>query len=144
VTYLKLTELIGLFTISQVYGNVDVDIIGINMNSKYLQPGELFVCIPGIPGLQEDRHNYIEDAVKAGAAAIVIEREGIEVLSSVPTIKVPNARYALALLSAHFYGYPSHDLKLIGAGTKGKTTTSYMIESILAQQDEGSFNGFSV
>jgi len=132
--FLKLTELIGLLTISEVHGNVDIDITGINMNSKYLQPGELFVCIPGIPGLQEDRHQYIDDAVRAGAAAIIIEREGIEVLSSVPTIKVPNARYALALLSAHFYGYPSLELKLIGVtGTKGKTTTSYMIEAILAQ-----------
>jgi UDP-N-acetylmuramoyl-L-alanyl-D-glutamate--2,6-diaminopimelate ligase len=131
---MKLSELIELLTISQIQGNIDVEISGINMNSKYLKPGELFVCIPGIPGLQEDRHNYIEDAVEAGAAAIVIEREGIEVLSSVPTIKVPNARYALALLSAHFYGYPSNDLKLIGVtGTKGKTTTSHMIESIFAR-----------
>ncbi len=93
---MKLTELIERLTIAQIQGNADVDITGISMNSNYLQPGELFVCIPGIPGLQEDRHLYVDDAVKAGAAAIVVERE---VISSVSTIKVPSARYALALLS---------------------------------------------
>lgn len=81
---MKLTELIQPLTIAQIQGNADVEITGISMNSKFLQPGELFVCIPGIPGLQEDRHLYVEDAVKAGAAAIVVERD---VVSSVPTIQ---------------------------------------------------------
>lgn len=129
---MKLSELIGLLTIYRVQGNVNVDITGISMNSKFLQPGELFVCIPGIPGLQEDRHLYIEDAIHSGAAAIVVEREAA-VASTVPVIQVPDTRYVLALFSAHFYSYPSSALKLIGVtGTKGKTTTSHMIESIFA------------
>ncbi|MCY9697815.1 UDP-N-acetylmuramoyl-L-alanyl-D-glutamate--2,6-diaminopimelate ligase [Paenibacillus alginolyticus] len=108
---------------------MDIEISGININSQYLKPGELFVSIPGVVGFQEDRHNFIDAAIKAGAAALIVERD-VDV--EVPTIKVSDARYALAVLASHLYGYPSSELKLIGiTGTNGKTTTSYMIESIL-------------
>lgn len=128
--HLKLKELVEQLTIFSVQGTMDVDITGINMNSREVKQGDLFVCISGIPGLQEDRHQYIDHAIEAGAVALIVERD---IIANVPTIKVPNARFALALLSTHFYGYPSHDLKLIGVtGTNGKTTTSHMIESILA------------
>ena len=112
-----------------IYGDTDVEITGISIHSQTLKPGDLFVCIPGVDGFQEDRHLYIDRAVEAGAAAVVVERD---VRSSVPTVKVSDARYALAALSNHFYAYPSSELKLIGiTGTNGKTTTSYILESIL-------------
>lgn len=127
---MKLNELIHQLTLSRINGEPNVEVSGICIHSQQLQPGDLFVCIPGIPGLQEDRHQYIDAAIQAGAAALVVERE---VSADIPTVKVPDARYALAVLSSHFYGYPSLDLQLIGVtGTNGKTTTSYMIESILA------------
>ncbi|WP_018759756.1 UDP-N-acetylmuramoyl-L-alanyl-D-glutamate--2,6-diaminopimelate ligase [Paenibacillus terrigena] len=127
---MELKELIDLLTIAEVRGNVNVNITGIKMNSQHVTPGDLFICVPGIPGFQEDRHSYAEDAVKAGAVALIVERD---INVSVPTVKVPDSRYAMAVIASHFYGYPSSDLKLIGVtGTNGKTTTCHMLESILA------------
>ncbi|WP_438433758.1 UDP-N-acetylmuramoyl-L-alanyl-D-glutamate--2,6-diaminopimelate ligase [Gorillibacterium sp. sgz500922] len=128
---MHLQKLVDQLAIARVQGNAEVTITGISIHSRKVKPGELFVCIPGIPGFQEDRHPYAEEAVAAGAAALVVERE---IQAAVPTVQVPDARYALAVLAAHFYGYPSSELRLIGVtGTNGKTTTSYLIESILTQ-----------
>jgi UDP-N-acetylmuramoyl-L-alanyl-D-glutamate--2,6-diaminopimelate ligase len=127
---MKLKELAGLLTSCQVKGDGEKEVTGIALNSREVKPGDLFVCIPGIPGLQADRHAYIDDAVQAGAAALVVERD---VTAAVPTIQVPDARYALALMAAHYHGYPSAELRLIGVtGTNGKTTTSHLIEAVLA------------
>lgn len=100
------------------------------MNSQEILPGDVFVCVPGIPGFLADRHDYAIDAVKRGAVALVVERE-LDI--SVPSVIVPDARFVMALFASHFYGYPSHNLKLIGVtGTNGKTTTCHMIEAIIA------------
>lgn len=128
---MKLQELIDQLHVKDTYGDINVEVTGISIHSQTLKPGDIFVCIPGVNGLQEDRHLFIDKAVEAGAAAVVVERD---VKVSIPTVKVSDARYALAVLSNHFYGYPSTELKLIGiTGTNGKTTTSYMLESILTQ-----------
>ncbi|KQL53553.1 UDP-N-acetylmuramoylalanyl-D-glutamate--2,6-diaminopimelate ligase [Heyndrickxia shackletonii] len=127
---MKLIEISKLLTIKRTIGNMNVEITGIQMDSRKIEKGNLFICTPGITGFLEDRHHYANDAIKNGAIALVTERDlGIDV----PTIIVNDARYAMAIISTHFYGYPSLDMKLIGiTGTNGKTTTSYIIDKILS------------
>ncbi|WP_160031590.1 UDP-N-acetylmuramoyl-L-alanyl-D-glutamate--2,6-diaminopimelate ligase [Paenibacillus sp. An7] len=128
---MKLQELINQLRVKHTNGDTNVEVSGVSIHSQTLNPGDIFVCIPGVSGLQEDRHLFIDKAVEAGAAAVIVERD---VKVSVPTVKVSDARYALAVLANHLYGYPSTELKLIGiTGTNGKTTTSYMLESILTE-----------
>ncbi|WP_407083042.1 UDP-N-acetylmuramoyl-L-alanyl-D-glutamate--2,6-diaminopimelate ligase [Paenibacillus aurantius] len=127
---MELKELAQQLPTARISGDTAIEISGLSINTRTLQPGELFICIPGVEGLQEDRHSFIKDALKAEAAALVVERE---IEAEVPVIRVEDARYALAVLSAHFFDYPSSNLKLIGVtGTNGKTTTTYLIDAILS------------
>lgn len=108
----------------------DIIISGISYHSNQVQLGDLFVCIKGY---QTDGHLYLKEAVKKGAVAAIVEefQEGIEI----PQIVVPNSRIALAKTSAYFYNHPSKKLKMIGVtATNGKTTTSFMINSILEKE----------
>ncbi|WP_050697546.1 UDP-N-acetylmuramoyl-L-alanyl-D-glutamate--2,6-diaminopimelate ligase [Anaeromassilibacillus senegalensis] len=108
-------------------GDVEQEITSLVYDSRKVQPGAVFVCLSGS---QVDGHIYAEKAVEAGAAALVVQRE--VPVEGVPVVRVKNTRYALAVLSAAFFGHPAKELKVIGlTGTKGKTTTSYMIRSIL-------------
>ncbi len=108
----------------------DVPIIGITHDSRRILPGELFVAISGFV---TDGHNYIEDAVSRGAAAVVCERD---VTTTVPTILVPNARVALARLAAVFFDEPTRSLFTVGVtGTNGKTTVCHLSAHVLGEAD---------
>ena len=98
-------------------------------DSRKAKPGCVFVCLSGAVS---DGHRYALAAVEKGAAFVVAER-AVE-NCPVPVLLTPDSRYALALLSAAFFGHPAEQLKVIGiTGTKGKTTTSYMVRAILEQ-----------
>ncbi len=108
--------------------NLDnLDINGIEYNSNKVLKGFAFICIQGF-GV--DRHLYIEDAVKNGAFVIIAERD-VETFGAA-LIKLENARIALSVMSKNFYEKSDEKLKLIGVtGTNGKTTSTYMIKSVL-------------
>ena len=97
-------------------------------DSRKTGEGALFVCIRGAAA---DGHKFAAQAAEKGAAALVVE-EPVDVPEEVTVIQVRDSRYALAVLSAAWFGYPAEHLKVIGiTGTKGKTTTTYMVKSIL-------------
>ena len=108
----------------------DPDITSLHVRAQNVLPGGLFIAIQGFTA---DGHDYIEQALKKGALA-VISQKPLTVPVNVPLIEVKNTRAALAWLSARFYGVPSEKLVVVGiTGTNGKTTTSYLLESMLHQ-----------
>ena len=114
-------------------GDLDLEIEGIESNSKNVKKGFLFVAIQGF---NIDGHEFINQAIENGAIAIVAEEthdiRKLKVPENVTLIVSKNTREFLALASANFYGNPSNKFKLIGiTGTKGKTTTTFMIKEIL-------------
>ncbi len=126
---MKIGELAACLPEAVLQGDREVDVTGIAYDSRRVKPGDLFVCIKGF---RFDGHLFVADAVEKGARAVAAEQGSMMKDLSVPVIYVPDSRRALGLLSACFYDYPSRKLRLIGVtGTNGKTTTTYLIKSIL-------------
>ena len=119
-------------------GNLDIDIKNIKNNSKDVKDGDLFIAIKGF---DFDGHKCIKEAIDNGAKVIVAQENEIdkkiikEISEDVTLVLAKDTRYALAIIACNFYKNPSKKFKLIGVtGTKGKTTTTYMIRDILQKQ----------
>ncbi len=106
------------------------EVLDIAHDSRKVKPGSLFVAVRGF---HSDGHQFISQAIKQGAMAIVAEKqEGPPVPADTPLLIVDDSRRALALLANAFFGHPSRRLMLIGiTGTNGKTTTTYLVKSII-------------
>ena len=125
---MKLTKLLERLKNEVLQGKDDIEITELVNDSRKVTDGSVFVCISGAV---VDGHDFVSDVVEKGAIAVIVEKE-VEAPEHVTVIKVEDTRYALALTSAAYFGYPADELKVIGiTGTKGKTTTTYMVKSIL-------------
>ena len=115
--------------LKDLYPVVDEDILikAIKINSKEVEKGDLFVCTMGVTA---DRHDFIDDAIKNGASAIVVSKDISE--KSVPVIKVPDTNRELPYLCQKFFEYPDKTLKMIGVtGTDGKTSVASIIQTLI-------------
>ena len=125
---MKLTKLLERLKYTVLQGSDKIEITTLCNDSRKVTEGSVFVCISGAV---VDGHNFISDVADKGATAIIVEKE-VDAPEGMTVILVEDTRYALALTSAAYFGYPAEELKVIGiTGTKGKTTTTYMVKSIL-------------
>ncbi|MBS4008052.1 MAG: UDP-N-acetylmuramoyl-L-alanyl-D-glutamate--2,6-diaminopimelate ligase [Clostridium sp.] len=123
-----LAELLKVLLHKEVRGHVEIAVSGLAYHSEKVKPGDVFFCLPGA---RSHGKRYMAEAEAAGAVAIVTDLPEVE--TSVTLVRVPEIRMALALLSAHFYDYPSRELVLTGVtGTNGKTTVTHLIDALLA------------
>jgi len=125
---MRLSQLLKEIEYTCVKGDTDTEINSLVYDSRKACEGSVFVCIEGLRG---DGHSYISQAISLGARAVVVCKE-IEIPEDVAVILTEDTRLALALMSVAYFGHPAKELTIIGVtGTKGKTTTTYMIRNIL-------------
>ena len=129
---MKLREVLKGIDYELVKGNVDGDINDIKYDSRKVENGDIFVCLVGI---NSDGHDYIDKAIELGCNTVIIEKD-INIDKDINVIKVNDTRRVLSIISINYFNNPKKDITLIGiTGTKGKTTTSWMIKNILEEDN---------
>lgn len=127
---MKLSALLEVIAAVELHGDDNLEITGLTCDSRKVVSGTLFFALRGA---STDGHRFIESAVASGAAAIVLEDSDCAP-AGVPWLKVVDGRGVMARMAARFNGDPTSGMPLIGiTGTNGKTTTTYLIESVLAE-----------
>lgn len=125
---MRLDYVVNGIKILKKIGELDCHISGLSSDSRKIKEGYLFVAVKGS---HQDGHNYLSHAVNKGARVLAVE-DVKKTFKGVTTVKLADTREALSRMAARFYDYPHKGIDLIGiTGTNGKTTTSYLAESIL-------------
>lgn len=129
---MRLLEIIRDCEIVETRGDLDIEVSQIQYDSRKVTSGDMFIAIVGF---KTDGHNYIATAIENGAKVIVMQEGSLDVSlirNDITVVITKDTRKFMALAACNFYNHPSRDFKLVGiTGTKGKTTTSFMIKSIL-------------
>ena len=128
---MKLSKICEEIEYTRLQGSLETDVRDVIYDSRKIAPETMFVCMVGAV---TDGHKYIPDAIDKGTSVIVLEREeeAAQIPENITVLKVASARLALALMSAALFDHPARKLVTIGlTGTKGKTTTTYMIKKVL-------------
>ena len=140
---MKLKDIIRNCSVKEVYGSLDVEIAGVEFDSRKIKKDSLFVCIKGYT---VDGHNFIETAMKQGATAFLIE-DDVEMVEGYTYIKVESTRTDMAKVAAVFYNNPTKELSVLGVtGTNGKTSiTTFLRETLeLAGKKSGLVGTISI
>lgn len=127
---MRLGQLLNGMAMQGFSGDPELELRGIVYDSRAVKPGYLFVALRG---RSQDGHAYVKDAVERGAVGVVVERQP-SVSGSVAVLRVPDSREALSKLALRFHNPPLKAMNLVGiTGTNGKTTVSFLLESVMAQ-----------
>src|SRR5215831_5998262 len=125
---MTLRELLKGCSIRTATGDLDTEILGLAYDSRSVLPGHLFFAIRGT---RVDGNRFMPKAIAKGAAAVVSALAPVSALE-MPWVQVDDERASMAAIAGNFYGHPTANLRLVGVtGTNGKTTTTYIVESIL-------------
>ena len=135
---MELTNILSGLEGLKVKGTLEVEVHQIQSSSNKIKEGDMFIAIDGF---ETDGHKYIKDAIQKGAKVIMAQEDKVtrDLVKELPVditfILAPDTRHAISICACNFYKNPSHKIKLIGVtGTKGKTTTTFMIKSLLEKQ----------
>ncbi|MFW6295351.1 MAG: Mur ligase domain-containing protein, partial [Halanaerobium sp.] len=125
---MKLKKILDNINFEVIRGDLEKDIVEIGYDSREIKENNLFIAIKGF---ETDGHQYISQAVRNGASAVIIENEITEYLPGIVYIKVKNSRRVMAEVAKNFFDNPLSDINLVGiTGTNGKTTTAYLLYNI--------------
>ena len=126
---MRLKEVLSDVQVTGMAADVELDVTGLAYDSRRVRPGDLFFALAG---LQRDGNAYVPEALAAGAVAVVVGGESAP--PGAPVVRVAEPRKALAQAAGALHGHPSRALAVVGVtGTNGKTTTTYLLESVLRE-----------